>query len=67
MLFVGVFFLSLWVTGLATSHTLGGFIHVLLILAITALLNRMIRGGQSRRLAELRSTTEDMVPGINRN
>ena len=34
----------LWVLGLVTSYTLGGFIHVLLILAIIILLIRVIRG-----------------------
>jgi len=56
MLVVGVFFLGLWIAGLATAHTMGGFIHVLFVLAIMALLSYMIRGSQSRRLAELRSS-----------
>ena len=57
MLVVGVFLLGLWITGLATSHTMGGFIHVLLVLSIMALLNNVIRGNNSRRLADLRSST----------
>ncbi|HMK22269.1 MAG TPA: lmo0937 family membrane protein [Terriglobales bacterium] len=56
MLVVGVFFLALWITGLVTAHTMGGFIHVLLVLAIMALLNNLIRGNHSRRLADLRSS-----------
>lgn len=56
MLVVGVFFLGLWITGLATSHTMGGFIHVLLVLSIMALLSSVIRGNHSRRLADLRSS-----------
>jgi hypothetical protein len=59
MLLVGVFFLGLWITGLATAHTMGGFIHVLLVLAIMALLSCMIRGSHSRRLAELRSSASE--------
>ena len=34
----------LWAFGLATAYTMGGFIHVLLILAIIAVLARIILG-----------------------
>jgi hypothetical protein len=57
MLFVGVLFLGLWIAGLATSYTMGGFIHVLLVLAIVVLLSRMIRGNRTSRLAEIRSSS----------
>ena len=33
-----------WGVGLATSYTLGGFIHVLLIVAVIAVLVRVITG-----------------------
>jgi hypothetical protein len=56
MLVVGVVLLGLWIAGLATAHTMGGFIHTLFILAVMALFSYMIRGNQSRRLAELRSS-----------
>ena len=36
--------LVLWVLGLVTSTTLGGFIHILLVLAIIVLLFRVIQG-----------------------
>jgi len=36
--------LILWVLGLVSSYTLGGFIHLLLILAIAVLLIRVIQG-----------------------
>ena len=36
--------LVLWVLGLVSSYTLGGFIHLLLILAIAVLLIRVIHG-----------------------
>jgi hypothetical protein len=39
-----VVLLVLWILGVATSYTLGGFIHVLLILAIVAVLIRVIQG-----------------------
>lgn len=36
--------LVLWALGLATSYTLGGFIHILLVLAIVVVLYRVITG-----------------------
>ncbi|MEP7352931.1 MAG: lmo0937 family membrane protein [Acidobacteriota bacterium] len=39
-----VVLLVLWALGLATSYTLGGFIHILLILAVVSLLIRIIQG-----------------------
>jgi len=36
--------LILWVLGLVSSYTLGGFIHLLLVLAIAVLLIRVIQG-----------------------
>lgn len=56
MLVVGVFFLALWIAGLVTAHTMGGFIHVLLVLAVMTLLSNLIRGSHSRKLEELRSS-----------
>jgi hypothetical protein len=38
----------LWALGLVTSYTLGGLVHVLLVLAIVILLLRVIQG---RRIA----------------
>ncbi len=34
----------LWLLGLVTSYTLGGFIHILLVVAIIVVLIRLIRG-----------------------
>jgi hypothetical protein len=34
----------LWLLGMVTSHLLGGFIHILLIVAIAAVLIRVIQG-----------------------
>lgn len=34
----------LWLLGLATSYTLGGFIHLLLILAVVVVLVRVLQG-----------------------
>jgi len=39
-----VILLVLWLLGLVTSYTLGGFIHILLILAIAMLLIQFISG-----------------------
>jgi hypothetical protein len=39
-----VVLLVLWLLGLATSYTLGGFIHLLLVLAIAVVLIRIIQG-----------------------
>jgi hypothetical protein len=39
-----VVLLILWLLGLVTSHTIYGFIHVLLLIAIVVLLIRVIQG-----------------------
>lgn len=36
--------LVLWLLGLVTSYTLGGFIHILLVVAIIVVLIRVIQG-----------------------
>jgi hypothetical protein len=41
---IGIILLVLWLLGLVTSYTLGGFIHVLLVLAIIVILVRVIQG-----------------------
>jgi hypothetical protein len=41
---LAVVLVVLWVLGLMTSYTLGGFIHVLLVIAIIAVLFRIISG-----------------------
>jgi hypothetical protein len=41
---VGIVLLILWLLGLVTSYTLGGFIHILLVLALIVLLVRIIQG-----------------------
>ena len=35
---------ALWVLGLMTSYTMGGFIHILLVIAIIVVLLRVIQG-----------------------
>jgi len=39
-----VILLVLWLLGLITSYTMGGFIHVLLVLAIVVLVIRLLQG-----------------------
>ena len=39
-----VVLLVLWFLGMVSSYTLGGYIHILLILAVVALLVRLISG-----------------------
>ena len=56
MFLVALLFVGLWITGLVTSYTMGGFIHVLLILGIILLFSRLIRNNHSSRLAEIRVT-----------
>lgn len=41
---IAVVLLILWVLGLVSSYTLGGFIHVLLVIAIVVILIRVISG-----------------------
>jgi hypothetical protein len=41
---VAVVLVILWVLGLVTAHTMGGFIHLLLVIAIIAVLFRVITG-----------------------
>ena len=43
---IAVVLLSLWLLGLVTSYTIGGFIHVLLVIALVVVLLRVI-GGRS--------------------
>ena len=41
---VAVILAVLWLLGMVTSYTLGGFLHILLVLAIVAVLIRVIQG-----------------------
>jgi hypothetical protein len=45
MLFtIAILLCVLWALGLVTSYTLGGFIHILLVVAIVVVLIRVIQG-----------------------
>jgi len=41
---IATLLLILWLLGMVSSYTLGGFIHILLVLAIIAVLVRVIQG-----------------------
>lgn len=41
---IAVVLLILWLIGLVTSTTIGGFIHILLVIAIVVVLLRVISG-----------------------
>ena len=41
-----VVLLVLWLLGVVSSYTLGGFIHILLVVAIVVVLIRVIQGRQ---------------------
>ena len=41
---IAVILLVLWLLGLVTAYTLGGFIHILLVIAIVVILVRIIQG-----------------------
>ncbi len=41
---IAVVLLILWLLGLVSAYTIGGFIHVLLVVAIILVLVRVIRG-----------------------
>jgi hypothetical protein len=44
---IAIVLLVLWVLGLVTSTTLGGFVHVLLVVAIVLFLLRFIGGSRA--------------------
>ena len=41
---IAIVLVILWLLGLVSSYTLGGFIHLLLVLALITILVRVIRG-----------------------
>ena len=41
---LAIILIVLWLLGLVSSYTIGGFIHVLLVIAIVMILLRVIRG-----------------------
>jgi hypothetical protein len=41
---IAIILIVLWVLGLVSAYTMGGFIHILLVLAIVVILMRVIQG-----------------------
>ena len=41
---IAVTLIVLWLLGLITSYTIGGFIHILLVVAVIMILVRLIKG-----------------------
>lgn len=41
---IALILLVLWLLGLVSSYTIGGFIHILLVIAVVILLVRLIQG-----------------------
>ena len=41
---IAIVLVVLWLLGLVSSYTVGGFIHVLLVIAVVVILMRVIRG-----------------------
>jgi hypothetical protein len=41
---IAVLLIVLWGLGLVTSYTMGGFIHILLVVAVVVVLVRVIQG-----------------------
>ncbi|MBC7958877.1 MAG: lmo0937 family membrane protein [Vallitaleaceae bacterium] len=41
---IAVILIILWLIGVVTSNTLGGFVHILLVIAVVVVLIRLIQG-----------------------
>lgn len=41
---IAIVLLLLWLLGIVSSYTIGGFIHILLVVAVVVVLVRVIRG-----------------------
>ena len=41
---IAVILLIMWLLGMVSSYTMGGFLHILLVLAIAVVLIRVIQG-----------------------
>ena len=41
---IAVILIILWVLGLVSSYTMGGFIHVLLVIAVVVIVVRLLQG-----------------------
>jgi hypothetical protein len=44
LIIIAIVLIVLWILGFVTSYTLGGFIHVLLVIAVVMIVIRLIQG-----------------------
>jgi len=44
MIWLAIILMALWVLGMATAYTLGGFVHILLVLSLAVLLIQFTMG-----------------------
>jgi len=49
---IAVILVILWLLGLVSSYTMGGFIHILLVIAVIVVLVNIIQGRRIRESAE---------------
>jgi len=42
---IAIILIVLWLLGFVSSYTMGGFIHILLVIAVIMVLVRLIQGG----------------------
>ena len=43
---IAVILVVMWLLGMVTSYTMGGFIHILIVLAVVSILIRLVQGRQ---------------------
>jgi hypothetical protein len=41
---IAIILIALWLLGMVSAYTMGGFIHILLVIAIVVILLRVIQG-----------------------
>jgi len=41
---IAIILIILWLLGLVSSYTMGGFIHILLVLAVVVIIIRLVQG-----------------------
>ena len=41
---IAIVLIVLWLLGIVTSYTVGGFIHILLVIAVIMILVRLVKG-----------------------
>jgi len=44
LLTIAIILIILWLLGLITAYTLGGFIHILLVIALILIIVRLVQG-----------------------